>query len=688
MLKRKQKFEIVPNHDLNLNPNSAIRNPKSMKILIANRGEIALRIQRTARSMGLQTVAVYSRDDREAQHVLQADESVLLPGESLAETYLNIDAIIDSAKKTGATAIHPGYGFLSENPLFSEACEREGIVFIGPSADSVRAMGNKIAAREVAMKLGVPVTSGVTGTPAELLEKHAAVGFPMLIKAAAGGGGKGMRIVRSEAELAAALETTSREAMNYFGDGTIYIEKFIEGPRHIEVQVLGDKHGNMVHLFERECSAQRRHQKIVEEAPSPTLTPEVRWKMGESAVKLASSIGYYSAGTIEFLVDKDLNYYFLEMNTRIQVEHPVTEMTTGVDLVEEQIRIANGETLRLNQQDLKQTGHAIECRIYAEDPANNFMPSPGFISLYHEPSGPHIRVDSMEIKGSGQIHSFFDPMIGKLITWGETREEARKRMINALENWVVQGIKSNIPFLISIMQHLDFINNTITTRYIDDHQEKLTTFTGELKKGIDPEVPLMAGFLKSLGIRQEKSENIWQTIGYWRHLKEPAASLDGESYKIRITEQAGTRIQYELSTKTGEAMLSSDGLQSRLCLNGVSHVVYVGQNERGAFPVTYKGFEFEVGRPDMAGPENVTFAESGTLNIDPGNVVSPMPGKVLKVNVAAGEAVTKGQVLMVVEAMKMENNIVSSKDAVVEKLLVKEGDMVDGSQKLIQLGDQ
>jgi acetyl/propionyl-CoA carboxylase alpha subunit len=279
-------------------------------------------------------------------------------------------------------------------------------------------------------------------------------------------------------------------------------------------------------------------------------------------------------------------------------------------------------------------------------------------------------------------------MIGKLIIWGETREEARKRMINALENYVVQGIKTNISFLSAIMQHLAFIDNTITTRYIDDHLEDLTTFTGNLKKGIDPEVPLMAGFLKSLGIRQEESGNIWQSIGYWRHLKEPSASMDGEIQKIRITGQEGNRIKFELSDSSGEAMLSTDGLQSRLCLNGVSHVVFVGQDAQGGFPVTYKGFEFEVGRPDMAGPENVTFSESAILNNDSGNIVSPMPGKVLKVNVAEGEAVTKGQVLMVVEAMKMENNILSSKDAVVEKLLVKEGDMVDGSQKLMQLYDE
>jgi len=656
-----------------------------MKLLVANRGEIALRIQRTARRMGISTVAVYSKYDAESKHVLNADESVLLPGESLAETYLNIDAIIDAAKKTGSTAIHPGYGFLSENPLFSEACEREGIVFVGPSADSVRAMGNKIAAREVAVKLGVPLTSGVTGSPDELLKNHAEVGFPMLIKAAAGGGGKGMRIVRTEEELAAALETTAREALNYFGDETIYIEKFIEGPRHIEVQVLGDKHGNMLHLFERECSAQRRHQKIVEEAPSPTLTPEVRKKMGESAVALASSIGYYSAGTIEFLVDKDLNYYFLEMNTRIQVEHPVTEMTTGVDLIEEQLRIAVGEPLRIKQEDLRQNGHAIECRIYAEDPANNFMPSPGFISLYHEPAGQHIRVDSMEIEGSGQIHSFFDPMIGKLITWGETREEARQRMIAALENYAVQGIRTNISFLTGIVQHPSFIGNTITTRYIDDHLEELVEFSHQLKAEIPAEIPLISGFLHSLSVNRKASGNIWQTIGYWRHLQEPSALLDGKENNIRILDHKENRLKYELGGNPGEAMLTKINQQSKLCLNGVSHSVYVGQDEKGRFPVTCKGYEFMVERPDMSGPENVSFAETVAMNIDPGNIVSPMPGRVLKINVSEGDEVKKGQVLMVVEAMKMENNILSPKDGVVDKLLVKPGEMVDGSAKLLHL---
>lgn len=658
---------------------------KTTKLLVANRSEIALRIQRTARRMGISTVAVYSVHDSQSKHVLNADESVLLPGDSLSETYLNIEAIIAAAKKTGATAIHPGYGFLSENPLFSEACEREGILFVGPSAASVRAMGNKIAARAVAVKLGVPVTSGITGSPDELIRHHAEVGFPMLIKAAAGGGGKGMRIVRTEEELASAIETTAREALNYFGDNTIYIEKFVENPRHIEVQILGDKHGNMVHLFERECSAQRRHQKIVEEAPSPTLTQEVRLKMCASAVALASSIGYHSAGTIEFLVDSDLKYYFLEMNTRIQVEHPVTEMTTGIDLIEEQLRIATGEPLRLKQEDLKQTGHAIECRIYAEDPSNNFMPSPGYISLYHEPSGQHIRVDSMEIEGEGQIHSFFDPMIGKLITWGESRGEARQRMVTALENYAVQGIRTNIPFLNGIVQHPAFIENTITTRYIDNNLDALVSFTNGLKSAISQEVPLISGFLYSLKVNRVEKDNVWQHIGYWRHLPEPKVLLDGEIIPFRVLGLNENQLHYEFREKQGKADLNTGKLQSKLCLEGLSHSVYVGQDDKGRFPVTYRGFEFMVQRPDMAGPENVTFAETAAMNTDPGNIVSPMPGRVLKINISDGDAVTKGHVLMVVEAMKMENNILCPADGVVDKLLVKEGDMVDGSARLVHL---
>ena len=660
---------------------------KIKKLLIANRGEIALRIERTAKKMGISTVAVYSKYDAGSGHVLNADESVLLPGESLAETYLNIEAIIAAARETGADAIHPGYGFLSENPLFSEACEQEGIVFVGPSATSVRAMGNKIAAREVAVKLGVPITTGVNGSPEELLRLYEKVGFPMLIKAAAGGGGKGMRIVRSYNELAGALETTAREALNYFGDSTIYIETFVENPRHIEVQVLGDKHGNMVHLFERECSAQRRHQKIIEEAPSPTLTPEVRARICASAVTLASSIGYYSAGTIEFLVDSELNYYFLEMNTRIQVEHPVTEMTTGIDLVEEQLHIAAGEPLRLKLEDLKQTGHAIECRIYAEDPFNNFMPSPGTISLYREPSGKNIRVDSMELQDGAQIHSFFDPMIGKLIVWGNNREEARLRMNEALKSFVVQGIHTNIPFLTGIMHHPAFTGNTITTRYIDNHLEELKEFTSALKASLNQQVPLMGALLFSLQQKPGIAENIWQTIGYWRHMQEPVLQLSGHRYKAMIVSNSDEQYIIRFSEHEYNTRLVKSDKHYCLSLDGEEHTVFIGVDVSGRFMVNYCGFDFVVERPDMALTGEDTFSGTGNLNNDPGNIVSPMPGKVLKINVSAGEKVKKGQVLMVVEAMKMENNILSPADGVVDKLLVNEGDMVDGSSRLIHIGE-
>lgn len=656
-----------------------------MKLLIANRGEIGLRIQKTARRMSIPVVAVYSHHDRDAQHVLQAGEAVLLPGENLSETYLNIEAILAAAKKTGATAIHPGYGFLSENPLFSEACEREGIAFIGPSAASVRAMGNKIAAREVAVNLGVPVTTGVTGEPDYLLANYDKVGFPMLIKAAAGGGGKGMRIVRTPGELRQALENTSREALNYFGDGTVYIEKFIEGPRHIEIQVLGDKHGNMVHLFERECSAQRRHQKIIEEAPSPALTPEIRKKMGESAVLLASSIGYYSAGTIEFLVDKDLNYYFLEMNTRIQVEHPVTEMTTGVDLVEEQIRIATGEKLRLKQSDLVQKGHAIECRIYAEDPFNNFMPSPGKIHLYREPAGQHIRVDSMEIKGKGTIHSAFDPMIGKLITWGETREEARSLMIHALSQYVVQGIQTNIPFLSGLVQHDSFIRNAITTRYIDDELDNLTGHVKTLKASVDPRIPLLAGLLESLKIKDEKKDSIWQTIGYWRNLPEPKLRLDGQEHQLNFISITPGKIKIRENGTVTEALLREDNSASCLILNGLSYNFHACVDEKGMITVNVCGFQFLFERSDMARPEHVDVFSAAELQTDRSNIVSPMPGKVIKVNVTEGEKVQKGQVLLVVEAMKMENNVLAPADGTIKRLHVKEGDTVDGSALLVNL---
>ncbi|MGC4235266.1 MAG: biotin carboxylase N-terminal domain-containing protein, partial [Niabella sp.] len=482
------------------------------KILIANRGEIALRVQRTARRMGIATVAVYSNADREAAFVKQADTSVLLEGNQLGETYLNIEKIIAIARQTGADAIHPGYGFLSESPGFAEACEKAGVIFIGPNAAAMKAMGNKIAARETAVKAGVPVIPGITGSVSALLSNYQSTGFPLLVKAAAGGGGKGMRTVHNEAEFQTALEATAREAQNYFGDSTVYIEKYIAHPRHIEVQILGDQYGNIIHLYERECSLQRRHQKIIEEAPSPALDPVTRQRICSAAVQLAKSIGYYSAGTMEFLADEYLNFYFLEMNTRIQVEHPVTELTTGIDIVEQQIKIAADEALQYKQEDIHQQGHAIECRIYAEDPAQGFLPSPGLIKYYEEPAFNQqatIRIDGMQLQNGDTISGDFDPMISKLVVSAATRDEAREAMLAALQRYHIKGIKTNIEFLTGLMQLPDYIHNNISTKYIDDHLDKINSYIEQKRAEADITVPLAAALIKSFDNTHIQQKNIW-----------------------------------------------------------------------------------------------------------------------------------------------------------------------------------
>ncbi|MCU0370381.1 MAG: acetyl-CoA carboxylase biotin carboxylase subunit [Bacteroidales bacterium] len=444
------------------------------KILVANRGEIAVRVIRAVQDLGIRAVAIHSDADAYALHVRMADEAYCLEGNDLAGTYLDIDKIVHIARTSGAGAIHPGYGFLSENSAFVRACDEAGIVFIGPNAKAMKLMGNKIESREALKDSGIPMTAGITGDIGTLLKRAKEIPLPLMIKAAAGGGGKGMRIVHDYEKLPEMLESTSREAKSYFGDGTIFIEKFIEDPRHIEIQVLGDNYGNVVHLFERECSIQRRHQKIIEESPSPTLTPEVRQRMGETAVRIAKTIGYNNAGTVEFLVDKELNFYFLEMNTRVQVEHPVTEMVTGIDIVKEQIHIAAGKKLGIDQASVTQHGHAIECRIYAEDPENNFLPSPGTMSYYREPSGEGIRVDTGILEAT-TIHSFYDPLICKLITWDKNREEAKDKMIKALDEFIIHGIRTNIGYLKQVLLHPAYIRNLISTKYCDEHTADLVS---------------------------------------------------------------------------------------------------------------------------------------------------------------------------------------------------------------------
>ena len=445
------------------------------KILIANRGEIAIRIMRACKELGIQTVAVYSDADKHALHVRHADEAIHIGAASPKESYLNADVLIRAALDSKADAIHPGYGFLSENASFAAAVESAGLIFIGPSADSIRAMGDKAESKIKMKNAGVPTVPGVEGIgDLEEFEKAAAqIGYPVLVKASAGGGGKGMRIVWEAKDLPEEIQAAKREALHAFGDDRLLIEKYIANAHHVEVQVFGDMHGNVVHLFERECSVQRRHQKIIEETPSPLLTPELREKMGEAAVRAAKAVGYYNAGTVEFIFDPDLSsFFFLEMNTRLQVEHPVTELVTGLDLVHLQIRIANGEPLPFQQSDLTQRGHAIECRIYAEDPASGFLPSTGKLLQFIEPRGPGIRVDSGYTMGSDVTH-FYDPLLAKLIVYGESRDLAVQRMQAALKDFVVHGVVTNIDFLQSVLSHPDFKNGQVTTQWVEQRLETL-----------------------------------------------------------------------------------------------------------------------------------------------------------------------------------------------------------------------
>lgn len=443
------------------------------KILVANRGEIALRVMRACREMGIPTVAIYSESDKAALHVQFADEAVCVGPPPPLESYLNIEKIIATAKDKRADAIHPGYGFLAENSTFAKRCEEEGIKFIGPGSEAMRLLGNKVESRKTMVAAGIPVIPGMMGGGCDakvLAEEAGKMGLPVLVKAAGGGGGKGMRIVREKKELEDSLASCMREAKSAFGDDTIYLEKYIEQPRHIEFQILADNHANVVHLFERECSIQRRYQKIVEETPSVALTPELRKTMGDVAVRVAKTAGYTNAGTVEFLLDPKGNFYFLEVNARVQVEHPITEAVVGVDLVKQQIRIASGESLSLRQENLRQRGHAIECRIYAEDPENGFLPCAGKILFVKEPEGPGIRCDSGIFSGC-EVSVHYDPILSKLVVWDETREQACRKMASALGEYVILGIKTTTTFLRDVIQHQAFIDGKTHTGFIPLHFE-------------------------------------------------------------------------------------------------------------------------------------------------------------------------------------------------------------------------
>ena len=497
------------------------------KVLIANRGEIAVRIIRACRELGLETVAVFSEADRNALHVRYADEDYLLGPAPSRESYLRADKILDVAKKAGADAIHPGYGFLAEREDFAAKCADMGITFIGPKPSSIAAMGDKGKARATVIKAGIPVVPGTEDvgnmTDDDLLNIAPTIGFPLLIKATAGGGGKGLREVRSLEEMPTLLASARREAESAFGDGNVYLEKLVEGARHIEFQIMADSHGNVIHLGERECSIQRRHQKLLEESPSPFLDDDLRKKMGDVAVKSAQAVDYVNAGTIEFLVDKDRNFYFLEMNTRLQVEHPITEMVTGVDIVAEQIRVARGRQLSYTQDQIQMNGHAIECRVNAEDPFNGFMPSTGRITHSILPTGPGVRVDTGVYLGF-EITPFYDPMIAKLIVWGETRAQAILRMRRALEEYRIVGVRTNIPFHQTLMDSHRFMGGQFDTRFVEER------FSMETASETDVKQTEIAAILATLVAHQqtersaqivrrnERDTSNWKWVGRWERM--------------------------------------------------------------------------------------------------------------------------------------------------------------------------
>lgn len=653
------------------------------KILIANRGEIAVRIIKSAKKLEIGTVAIYSEVDNDSLHVRMADEAYCIGKQELSDTYLNIEKIINAAQSAGCDGLHPGYGFLAESPLLVDACNNAGIKFIGPNTNAITLMGNKIEARKFVKEIGVPMTEGITGDTSTLLKNANSIKFPLLIKAASGGGGKGMQIVYDSSELEEVLESTSREALNYFGDGTIYIEKYIEEPRHIEFQVIGDDYGNVIHLFERECTIQRRYQKIIEESPSPTLTPELRKEMGESAVNIASKVGYNSVGTIEFLVDKNLNYYFLEMNTRIQVEHPVTEMVTGIDIVEEQILVAAGNKLRIKQEDVIQNGHAIECRIYAEDPSNNFIPSPGDITLLVFPEGQNIRIDTAIDKAT-TIHSFFDPMICKLIVWGPDRQTAIDDSIGALQNFVIHGIKTNISYLINVLKHDAFANNQLSTKFCDEYTTDILTGIINSQAKIDKAISITALALFTLNITLDKVEkSIWEDIGYWRNVMRLSFIVDG---KVEILELEGVdKTDYSFIYKDRKFVANLVAISE----NSVTFIIdeksisaSISDDYQGNSFVSIDGSLTTLRRADILSRGDGLFeSQSG----DEGSLFAPTPGKVIKVNVKEGDKVARGSILLIVEAMKMENNIVATHNAIIEKVAVKEGDMVGSDVQLVVL---
>jgi len=663
------------------------------KILIANRGEIACRIIRTARRMGIKTVAVYSDADARAPHVKMADEAVRLGPPAASESYLKAELIIDACKATGAEAVHPGYGFLSERTSFAKALEKAGIAFIGPPPKAIAAMGDKIESKKLAQKAGVNVVPGYLGdiaTTEEAVKIAKDIGYPVMMKASAGGGGKGMRLAWSERDVREGFEATKREGLNSFGDDRVFIEKFIEQPRHIEIQVLGDQHGNILYLGERECSIQRRHQKVVEEAPSPFVTPEMRKAMGEQAVALARAVGYYSAGTVELIVSgadtTGKSFYFLEMNTRLQVEHPVTEEVTGLDLVEQMIRVAAGEKLKLKQDDVKLDGWAVEARVYAEDPYRHFLPSTGRLIRYRPPpqkrDGVVVRVDDGVFEG-GEVSMFYDPMIAKVVTWAPTREAAIDAQVAALDAFEIDGIGHNVDFLSALMQHPRFRSGNITTNFIaEEYPEGFEGAPAEPQLIAD--LAAIAAMIET--IREARAAQVSDQLnGPIEPPSDHVVTIGGEQHRVHIepfeggtmaSVDGGAPVEIFGSWTPGQRLLGltiggrqrtvqidRQGRKWELATRGATHKVQV----LDPHVAELSGHMIEKAPPDLSRL-----------------LLAPMPGLVTKLDVAVGDKVEPGQPVAVMEAMKMENILRAPKAATVKATPVKAGESVAVDQVIVE----
>ncbi|MBT8593303.1 acetyl-CoA carboxylase biotin carboxylase subunit [Polynucleobacter paneuropaeus] len=669
------------------------------KILIANRGEIACRVIKTAQKMGIKTVAVYSEADKEARHVQMGDESVCIGPAPSRESYLVMDRIIQACKDTGAEAVHPGYGFLSENELFAKRCEEEGIVFIGPKYQSIAAMGDKIASKKLALEAKVNTIPGhneAIATTEEAVKIAQGIGYPVMIKASAGGGGKGLRVAFNDKEAAEGFAACKTEAMSSFGDDRIFIEKFVEGPRHIEIQVLGDAYGNIVYLGERDCSIQRRHQKVIEETPSPFIDPATRKAMGEQAVALAKAVNYQSAGTVEFVVGKDKSFYFLEMNTRLQVEHPVTEGITGLDLVEQMIRVAAGEKLAFKQEDVKLDGWSMECRINADDPFRNFLPSTGRLVKYRPPAEQNgVRVDTGVYEG-GEIPMYYDSMIAKLIVHGKDRAEVIQKMRDTLNNFVIRGIHSNVPFQAALLQHPRFVSGDFTTGFIAEEYPQ-----GFKKDSVQPADPnrlaALAAFMRYRYLEHIKLID-GQLAGHEMVIakqfvivssKRVGASEDPYELPARIELKQGVYSVYidaadGLSRYDIESTWRPGDITLHARINGTSKITAQVERRGVKYYLVLDGAQYDC---MVLSPLGAELQRRMPVKLPPDTsklVLSPMPGLLTKIFVKAGESVTAGQKLAAIEAMKMENTLSAVQDGIISEICAKEGDSLAVDQLIIR----